>query len=98
MKQYILQNQLTLRSKNEGLVKQELWGMLAAYNLLRFMMCQTDSQQRSMMPYQIGVKQASLFLIGQLQLLPAVAPGLIQELINYILDMSESFVLLERRE
>ncbi|MCG9555167.1 IS4 family transposase, partial [Vibrio sp. Isolate32] len=60
----------------------------------------------SVMPYQIGFKQASLFLVGQLQLLPAVAPGRIPavapgripEVLNYIMDMSESFVLPERRE
>ena len=68
MKQYMLQNQLTLRSKKPELVNQELWGMLVAYNLLRFMMCQMAYQQKSVMPYQIGFKQASLFLVGQLQL------------------------------
>lgn len=98
MKQYMLQNQLTLRSKTPELVTQELWGMLVAYNLLRFLMCQMAYNQKSVMPYQIGFKQASLFLIGQLQLLPAVAPGRIPEVMSYILDMSESFILPERRE
>lgn len=98
MKQYMLQNQLTLRSKTPELVTQELWGMLVAYNLLRFLMCQMAYNQKSVMPYQIGFKQASLFLISQLQLLPAVAPGRIPEVMNYILDMSESFTLPERRE
>ena len=98
MKQYMLQNQLTLRSKKPELVNQELWGMLVAYNLLRFMMCQMAYQQKSVMPYQIGFKQASLFLVGQLQLLPAVAPGRIPEVLNYIMEMSESFILPERRE
>ncbi len=98
MKQYMLQNQLTLRSKTPELVTQELWGMLVAYNLLRFLMCQMAYNQKSVMPYQIGFKQASLFLIGQLQLLPAVAPGRIPEVMSYILAMSESFILPERRE
>ncbi len=40
MKQYMLQGAITLRSKTPALVTQELWGMLLAYNLLRFMMCQ----------------------------------------------------------
>ena len=98
MKQYMLQNQLTLRSKTPELVTQELWGMLVAYNLLRFLMCQMAYDHKSVMPYQIGFKQASLFLIGQLQLLPAVAPGRIPEVLDYILAMSESFILPERRE
>ena len=98
MKQYMLQNNLTLRSKTPELVTQELWGMLLAYNLLRFLMCQMAYTQKSVMPYQIGFKQASIFLVGQLQLLPAVAPGRIPEIMQYILDMSESFTLPERRE
>ncbi|MGY5541091.1 IS4 family transposase [Vibrio brasiliensis] len=98
MKQYMLQNSLTLRSKKPELVIQELWGMLLAYNLLRFLMCQMAYDQNKVMPYQIGFKQASLFLIGQLQLLPAVAPGRIPEVMNYILDMAESFTLPERRD
>ena len=98
MKQYMLQNNLTLRSKKPELVIQELWGMLLAYNLLRFLMCQMAYAQNKVMPYQIGFKQASLFLIGQLQLLPAVAPGRIPEVMTYILDMAESFTLPERRD
>ncbi len=50
------------------------------------------------MPNQIGFKQASLLLVGLLQLLPAVAPGRIPEVSNDIMDMPESFVLPERRE
>ncbi len=98
MKQYMLQNTLTLRSKKPELVEQELWGMLLAYNLLRFLMCQMAYDQNKVMPYQIGFKQASLFLIGQLQQLPSVAPGRVPEVMNYILDMAESFTLPERRE
>ena len=49
------------------------------------------------MPNQIGFKQASLLLVGLLQLLPAVAPGRIPEVSNEV-DMQESFVLPERRE
>ncbi|WP_017016011.1 IS4 family transposase, partial [Enterovibrio norvegicus] len=56
MKQYMLQNSLTLRSKTPALVKQELWGMLLAYNLLRFMMCQMAYSLNTVMPYQIGFK------------------------------------------
>lgn len=98
MKQYMLQNNITLRSKTPALVTQELWGMLLAYNLLRFMMCQMAYSLKSVMPYQIGFKQASIFLLSQFQLLPAVAPGRIPERMNYILDMAESFVLPGRKE
>lgn len=49
MKQYMLQNQLTLISKKPELVNQELWGMLVSYNLLQFMMCQMAYHQKSVM-------------------------------------------------
>ncbi len=39
------------------------------------MMCQMAYSLKSVMPYQIGFKQASIFLMSQLQLLPTVAAG-----------------------
>ncbi|TKF83294.1 transposase, partial [Vibrio breoganii] len=56
MKQYMLHNNLTLRSKKPELITQELWGMLLAYNLLKFLMCQMAYDQNKVMPYQIGFK------------------------------------------
>ncbi len=81
---------ITLRSKTQTLVIQELWGMLLAYNLLQFMMCQMAYSLKSVMLYQIiGFKQASIFLMSQLQLLPAVATGQYPNILRYILDMAE---------
>ncbi|WP_323661167.1 transposase, partial [Pectobacterium versatile] len=92
MKQHLLNNELTLRSRKPGLVEQELWGVVLAYNLLRFMMAQMAYSLKDVEPYQIGFKQASLYLTAQLSLLPAVAPGKIPKIINEILEMAESFV------
>src|SRR5690606_21365557 len=39
-KQYMLGNRLTLRSRLPELVKQELWGILLTYNLIRYQMTQ----------------------------------------------------------
>ena len=39
-KQYMLGNRLTLRSRLPELVKQELWGVLLTYNLIRYQMTQ----------------------------------------------------------
>lgn len=38
MKQQLLANEFTLRSKKAELVKQELWGVLLCYNLIRYQM------------------------------------------------------------
>jgi hypothetical protein len=47
--------------------------------------------------YQPGFKQTTLYLTGQLSLLPAVVPGRIPKVMNEIMAMSESFVLPGRR-
>jgi len=36
MKQSLLDSQFTLRSNQPELIKQELWGILLAYNLIRY--------------------------------------------------------------
>jgi hypothetical protein len=97
MKQHLLNNELTLRSKTPELVKQELWGVTLAYNLLRFMMAQMAYSLKNVEPYQLGFKQAALYLTGQLKLLPAVAPGKIPRIIDEIMAMAASFVLPTRR-
>lgn len=98
MKQHLLKNELTLRSKKPELVRQELWGVVLAYNLLRFMMAQMAYSLKGVEPYQIGFKQATLYLTSQLKQLPAVAPGKIPMIMKEILDMAESFVLAMRRQ
>ncbi|EAA7286054.1 IS4 family transposase [Salmonella enterica subsp. enterica] len=97
MKQHLLNNELTLRSRKPELVEQELWGVVLAYNLLRFMMAQMAYSLKGVEPNQIGFKQASLYLTAQLSILPAVAPGKIPKIITEILSMAESFVLPGRR-
>lgn len=97
MKQHLLNNELTLRSRKPELIEQELWGVVLAYNLLRFMMAQMAYSLKGIEPCQLGFKQASLYLTAQLSLLPAVAPGKIPKIINEMLEMAASFVLPVRR-
>lgn len=98
MKQHLLNNELTLRSLKPELVEQELWGVVLAYNLLRFMMTQMAYSLKGVEPYQIGFKQASLYLTAQLSILPAVAPGKLPKILTEIIHMAESFVLPGRRK
>ena len=74
MKQYMLKNELTLRSKRPELVEQDL-GMLVAYNLLRYMMAQMAYSLKQVEPNQISFKQASHYLVGQLHMLVNISPG-----------------------
>ncbi|HBC6264888.1 TPA: transposase [Citrobacter braakii] len=72
MKQHLLNNELTLRSRKPDVAEQELWEVVLAYNLLHFIMAQMAYSLKGTEPYQLGFKQASLYLTSQLSLLPAV--------------------------
>lgn len=98
MKQYMLKNELTLRSKRPELVEQELWGMMVAYNLLRYMMAQMAYSLKQVEPNQISFKQASHYLVGQLHLLVHLAPGKIPKVMEQMWEMASAFVLPDRRE
>lgn len=97
MKQYMLQSRLTLRSKKPEMVRQELWGILLAYNLLRFQMARMAYSLQSIEPNQISFNQAAAYIIKELTLLPAVSPGNIPQTINRITSMARAFVLPDRR-
>lgn len=98
MKQHLLNNELTLRSKKPELVRQELWGVVLAYNLLRFMMAQMAYSLKGVEPYQMSFKQSALYLRSQLSILPGVAPGRLPRIMEEILNMASGLVLPGRRE
>lgn len=98
MKQYMLKNQLTLRSKKPEMIEQELWGVLLAYNLIRFQMAKMAHSLKDVMPYQLNFNRASAYIIQELTMLPFVSPGKIPSVLNSLLDMAEAFVLPEQRD
>ena len=98
MKQYMLRNLLTLRSKKPDMIKQELWGVLLSYHLIRFQMAKMAHSLKGVMPYQLSFNRASAYIIQELSQLPFVSPGKIPKVISSLLDMAEAFVLPERRE
>lgn len=97
MKQYMLQNKLTLRSKKPDMIRQELWGVLLAYNLIRFQMARM-AYTAGVEPNQLSFNQASIYIIKELTLLPAVSPGNIPKVIQHMHDMTRAFILPDRRE
>lgn len=98
MKQYLLQNRLTLRSKKPEMVRQELWGVLLAYNLVRFQMAQMAYSLKGVEPNELSFSQASAFIIKELTLMPYVSPGRIPEVLRDMLAMAPAFMLPLRRE
>ncbi len=98
MKQYMLGNRLTLRSKKPDMIRQELWGTLLAYNLLRFQMARMAYSLKGIHPCQISFNQAAGMIIKELTILPAVSPGKVPSVIKAMTDMAPAFVLPIRRE
>jgi IS4 transposase len=98
MKQHLMQNRLTLRSKKPEMVRQELWGVLLAYNLLRFAMAQMAYSLKGIEPNQLSFSQSYGFIIKELTMLPAVSPGKVPAVINDMMAMAKAFVLPHRRE
>lgn len=98
MKQHLMHNRLTLRSKKPDMLRQELWGVLLAYNLLRFQMAQMAYSLKGIEPNELSFTQAAAFLIKELTLMPAVAPGRIPEVLKHFTGMARAFVLPHRRE
>lgn len=80
------------------LVRQELWGVVLAYNLLRFMMAQMAYSLEGVEPYQLGFKQSALYLKSQLSILPGGAPGRLPRIIEDIMSMAAGLVLPVRRQ
>lgn len=97
MKQHLLNNELTLRSKKPELVRQELWGVVLVCNLLRFMMAQRAYNLKDVEPYQMSFKQSALYLRSHLSLLPGISPGKIPRIIEELMAIDPGLVLPERR-
>lgn len=98
MKQYLLQNRLTLRSKTPAMVKQELWGVLLAYNVLRFQMAQMAYSLKNIEPNELSFARATAYITKELMLMPFVSPGRVPEVLRDMLAMAPAFVLPDRRE
>ena len=75
MKQYLLESRFTLRSQLPELVKQELWGILLAYNLLRYKMILMAKSLDGIYPCQLSFREASSYIIFKLCQLPMSSPG-----------------------
>ncbi|GAA5173010.1 hypothetical protein GCM10023342_10800 [Modicisalibacter zincidurans] len=57
------------------MVRQELWGTLLAYNLIRFQMARMAYSLKGVHPNQLSFHQAAHWLIKELTILPWVSPG-----------------------
>ncbi len=99
IKQSMLQNTYTLRSRKPDMVKQELWGVLLAYNLIRYqMVLMAASLGKDITPSQLSFKESASYIIFQLATLPYVSPGRVPKVVMNITEMASYFLLPGRRE
>lgn len=98
-KQYMLGNRLTLRSRLPELVKQELWGVLLTYNLVRYQMTQMCMTLKGdYLPYQLSFNGALAHIMRLLVGLPYSSPGAIPRQLKNFYAVSGSLILEPRRQ
>ncbi|HHQ4712128.1 IS4 family transposase [Aeromonas veronii] len=98
MKRSLQQHWLTLRSKKAVGIRQELWGVLLAYNLLRSQMVKMAASLKGYTASQLSFHMASVYLIHELSCMPYVSPGNIPGRVAELEKQAGQFVLPARRE
>lgn len=94
IKQTMQLSRLTLRSKKPELVEQELWGVLLAYNLVRYQMIKMAEHLKGYWPNQLSFSESC----GMLMTLQGASPGRIPELMRDLASMGQLVKLPIRRE
>jgi len=98
MKQHMLESRFTLRSNLPELIHQELWGVLLAYNLIRYKMILMAKSLKSVFPNQLSFRDASSHIIHTLTMMPIYAPGNVPRIILDIERNAAQFKLEGKRE
>ena len=98
-KQYLLGNRWTLRSKLPEMVRQELWGVLLTYNLVRYQMVKMAfSLKGNYLPYQLSFSGAVSEILRLLIGLPLASPGAIPGHLKHFYSNAAMLKLPARRE
>jgi hypothetical protein len=98
MKQHMLESRFTLRSHLPELIHQELWGVLLAYNLIRYKMILMAKSLKSVFPNQLSFRDASSHIIHTLTMMPIYAPGNVPRIVIDIERNAAQFKLEGKRE
>lgn len=98
MKHSLQQHNLTLHSKKAAGIRQELWGVLLAYNLLRSQMVRMAASLNGYTASQLIFHMASVYLIHELSAIPYVSPGNIPGRVAELEQQAGQFILPVRRE
>ncbi|MFP2420944.1 transposase, partial [Pseudescherichia vulneris] len=98
-KQGMMDNRWTLRSKLPELVRQELWGVLLTYNLVRYQMVRMAFELKGdYLPYQLSFSGAISEITRLLITLPWASPGKMPGELRTLYEKAKWLVLPGRRE
>ena len=97
IKQSLQNGQFVLRSKQPALVRQELWGVLIAYLLLRRLMRQM-AEHIHVPPLRMSFHVASIAMIDLLRFAPLESAGSLPKRLAGLFEQAHLFVLPPRRE
>ena len=98
-KQFLLGNRWALRSKLPEMVRQELWGILLTYNLIRYQMIKMAfSLKGDYLPYQLSFSGAVSEILRLLIGLPWSSAGAIPGHLKHFYSNAAMLKLPSRRE
>ncbi|ANP63586.1 IS4 family transposase [Vibrio diabolicus] len=98
MKSALLKNEFTLRSKKPEMVRQELWGLLLAYNILRYQMVNMASSIPGLYPNQLSFTTCAHAIIHLIHGFWLESAGTIPKRITHLIEETSHHVLPIKRE
>lgn len=96
IKQGMQKNVTTLRSKLPALVRQEVWGTLIAYNLLRHEIAQM-AEELHVPPQRLSFQWLALAITTALYHWPLQTPGTFPRRLAWLREQARAYLLPERR-
>jgi hypothetical protein len=96
IKQSLHGSKPVLRSKQPDLVRQELWGVLIAYTLIRRLM-RLMAEKINIEPLRIGFHVAAIAIIDILRFVPLETAGRMPSRLATLFDSAHVFVIPPRR-
>ena len=97
IKQGLLAGEANLRSKQPTLVRQEVWGVLIAYNLLREEMRQM-AQALEVQLQRVSFQWAALAIVSLLRYCPLETPGTLPKRLALLREQALLYLLPPRRK
>lgn len=97
IKQYQLDESILLRSQTVQGIKQEIWGLLIAYNLIRVEISQI-AKEAEVSPLRISFVMAMRYIQDELLWCAIASPGTISKKLRAMRENVKQFILPEKRK